>query len=72
MNLYPLKFKPIYKELIWGGHKLANILEKDFPKDKKIGESWELVDLPSDKSQIENLMGWLNRLFALEDYIESL
>ncbi len=54
MNLYPLKFKPIHKEIIWGGHKLVNILEKDFPKDKKIGESWELVDLPNDKSQIEN------------------
>jgi mannose-6-phosphate isomerase len=54
MNPYPLKFKPIYKELIWGGHKLANILEKGFPKDKKIGESWELVDLTNDKSEILN------------------
>jgi mannose-6-phosphate isomerase len=54
MNIYPLKFEPIYKELIWGGHKLANILEKDFPKDKKIGESWELVDLTNDKSHITN------------------
>jgi mannose-6-phosphate isomerase len=54
MNLYPLKFEAIYKEIIWGGHKLANILEKDFPKDKKIGESWELVDLPNDKSHIAN------------------
>ncbi|MEN6384213.1 MAG: type I phosphomannose isomerase catalytic subunit [Phycisphaerales bacterium] len=54
MNPYPLKFKPIYKELIWGGHKLANILNKDFPKEAKIGESWELVDLPNDKNQIIN------------------
>jgi len=54
MNIYPLKFEPIYKELIWGGHKLSNILEKDFPADKKIGESWELVDLPNDKSHITN------------------
>lgn len=54
MKLYPLKFKPIYKELIWGGHKLHNILGKDFSADKKIGESWELADLPNDKSVIVN------------------
>ncbi len=54
MNPYPLKFRPIYKELIWGGHKLRNILGKDFPADKKIGESWELADLPNDKSVVAN------------------
>jgi len=54
MNFYPLKFKPIYKELIWGGHKLRNVLGKDFPADKKIGESWELADLPNDKTIITN------------------
>ena len=54
MKFYPLKFKPIYKEIIWGGSKLRNLLNKDFPADKKIGESWELVDLPNDKSIIEN------------------
>ena len=54
MNPYPLKFKPIYKELIWGGHKLRNVLGKDFPADKKIGESWELADLPNDKTIIAN------------------
>jgi mannose-6-phosphate isomerase len=54
MKLYPLKFKAIYKELIWGGSKLASSLNKDFPADKKIGESWELVDLPSDKSIVTN------------------
>ncbi|MBU2457523.1 MAG: class I mannose-6-phosphate isomerase [Planctomycetes bacterium] len=54
MNFYPLKFKPIYKELIWGGYKLRNILGKDFPAEKKIGESWELADLPNDKTVITN------------------
>ena len=54
MNLYPLKFKPIYKELIWGGNKLRTILGKDCPADKKIGESWELADLSNDKSIIIN------------------
>jgi mannose-6-phosphate isomerase len=54
MNTYPLKFKPIYKELIWGGNKFRTILGKNSPADKKIGESWELVDLPNDKSVIIN------------------
>ena len=54
MNLYPLKFKPIYKELIWGGDKLHKFFGKDTPAGKKIGESWELADLPNDKSVIVN------------------
>jgi mannose-6-phosphate isomerase len=54
MNLYPLKFKPIYKELIWGGNKLRKFFGKDIPVDKKIGESWELADLPNDKSVVIN------------------
>jgi mannose-6-phosphate isomerase len=53
-KLYPFKFKPIYKELIWGGQKLREFLGKDIPPAKKIGESWELADLPNDKSVITN------------------
>ena len=54
MKFYPLKFKPIYKELIWGGDKLRKFFGKDTPAGKKIGESWELADLPNDKSVIIN------------------
>lgn len=54
MELYPLKFRPIFKERIWGGQKLAGFFGKDIPADKNIGESWELADLPSDKSEITN------------------
>src|SRR4030042_3885242 len=54
MNPYPLKFRPIYKELIWGGDKLHKFFGKDTPAGKKIGESWELADLPNDKSVIAN------------------
>jgi mannose-6-phosphate isomerase len=54
MYLYPLKFKPIYKQRIWGGQKLREVFGKDLPADKKIGESWELADLPNDKSVIAN------------------
>lgn len=54
MKLYPLKFKPIYKKRIWGGQKLRQIFNKDIPQGQKIGESWELADLPHDKSVIVN------------------
>ena len=52
--MYPLKFEPIYKHRIWGGQKLREVFGKDFPKNEKIGESWELADLPEDKSIITN------------------
>jgi len=54
MKPYPLKFRPIYKQRIWGGQKLREFFGKDIPPDEKIGESWELADLPDDKSVIAN------------------
>jgi mannose-6-phosphate isomerase len=54
VKAYPLKFKPIFKQRIWGGQKLREIFNKDIPPFEKIGESWELADLPDDKSVIAN------------------
>ncbi|MHC4773226.1 MAG: type I phosphomannose isomerase catalytic subunit [Planctomycetota bacterium] len=54
MKPYPLKFRPIFKERIWGGQQLRKSFGKDLPPDVKIGESWELADLPEDKSEIVN------------------
>jgi mannose-6-phosphate isomerase len=54
MKMYPLKFKPIYKSRIWGGRKIETFLSKKLPAGKKIGESWEISDLPEDKSIIAN------------------
>ncbi|UCG46437.1 MAG: class I mannose-6-phosphate isomerase [Phycisphaerales bacterium] len=51
---YPLKFRPIYKQRIWGGRKLEDFFGKDLPPGEKIGESWELADLPLDKSEVAN------------------
>jgi len=52
MGIYPLKFVPIFKQRIWGGQKLRDVFGKDIPPSEKIGESWELADLPDDKSVI--------------------
>ena len=54
MNVYPFEFEPICKERIWGGQKLKEFFNKDIPAGTKIGESWELADLPKDKSVIAN------------------
>ncbi len=54
MIAYPLKFQPIYKQRIWGGQKLREVFDKEIPPGEKIGESWELADLPEDKSVIAN------------------
>ena len=53
-QLYPLKFKPILKEKIWGGQNLKSSLNKDIPAGKKIGESWELSGVENNISEIEN------------------
>lgn len=54
MDIYPLQFEPIFKERIWGGQKLKELYGKDLPSDIPIGESWELADLPEDKSVVTN------------------
>lgn len=53
MNIYPLKFKPILKERLWGGTKLKEVLGK--PIESEItGESWELSTVKGDVSIIAN------------------
>lgn len=39
--LYPLKFKPVYKDYIWGGRSLVNI-GKEIPPGRTAAESWEI------------------------------
>jgi mannose-6-phosphate isomerase len=69
MEVYPLKFKPIFKHRIWGGQKLREYFGKDIPADEKIGESWELADLPKDKSIILNgPLAGMNINQALAEY----
>ncbi len=53
MKLYPLKFKPILKERIWGGSKLTTEFNKAASL-QKIGESWELSACEGDESVVSN------------------
>ena len=53
MVKYPLKFHPIFKYRMWGGEKLKTYLHKNY-SESNIGESWELSDVPDNKSIITN------------------
>ena len=47
--MQPLKFKPIFKTVVWGGEKIAPY--KGVETDQKhIGESWELSGVPGNES----------------------
>jgi mannose-6-phosphate isomerase len=53
-SLYPLKFKTIYKDKIWGGKKINTYLHKDFGSLPNCGETWEISGVKSDVSVVAN------------------
>lgn len=53
MNLYPLKFRPIFKQTIWGGNKLRDYLHKTLAPENT-GESWELSAVKGNVSVAKN------------------
>lgn len=52
-ELYPLLFKPILKDKIWGGTKLKDYLGKKIPGNTT-GESWELSGVTCDISIVKD------------------
>ena len=52
--LYPLTFRPIFKERVWGGRNLERLYKKKLPPGAPIGESWEISDRPGDVSVVAN------------------
>lgn len=50
---YPIKFRPILQEKIWGGNKLRDILNKNTNK-KNVGESWEISGVKDFISEVSN------------------
>ena len=52
--LYPLQFRPIFQERIWGGRNLSRLYGKELPPEKPIGESWEISDRPEAQSVVLN------------------
>lgn len=50
----PLTFKPFFVERMWGGRRLESEFGKKLPLQKRIGESWEIVDRPEAQSVVAN------------------
>ena len=46
--LYPLRFQPILKRLIWGGRRLGTLLGKPLGDGDDYAESWEISDHRDD------------------------
>jgi mannose-6-phosphate isomerase len=53
-KLYPLKFKPIVKDKIWGGNILSKLYNKQQNTLPNIGESWEISGVQGDLSIVTN------------------
>src|SRR6056297_3742563 len=53
MELYPLKFFPIYKNKIWGGNRLKTYLNREIKQDN-VGESWEISTHDDSVSEVSN------------------
>ena len=48
-----LKIKPVFKEMIWGGHKLRDVYGYDIPSDHT-GECWAISAHKNGDCTIEN------------------
>ena len=53
MELYPLKFEPILKKVIWGGSEICRFKQLKV-KESGIGESWEVSQVPGSISVVAN------------------
>ena len=53
MKNYPIKFRPIFKDKVWGGTKLKSFLGKNI-QTEKVGESWEISAVKDDLSIVSN------------------
>ena len=51
---YPLKFKPVLKQTIWGGRRFGQQLGKPIGPESDYAESWEVVDHGKDQSIVKN------------------
>ncbi len=46
--------RPVLKEKVWGGRKLAKVFSKELPDPRgRYGESWEVADLPEGQCLVD-------------------
>jgi mannose-6-phosphate isomerase len=54
VDLYPLRFDPIYQYRLWGGRRLSDLLSAPLPGDRPVGEAWVLSDRTDYQSLVAN------------------
>ena len=55
LQIYPLLFEPVYKEVIWGGNKISSYTGKKLPEiNSPIGEAWNICDRGDKQSVVSN------------------
>lgn len=55
-SVSPLWFSPIFRQYLWGGRRLGEVLGKPIAAEGRFAESWEVVDHGGDQSIVE--WGW--------------
>ncbi|MBQ7984105.1 MAG: class I mannose-6-phosphate isomerase [Bacteroidales bacterium] len=53
-GLYPLKFMPLFKDKIWGGNKVRDLLKIDYSPLNRLGELWVLSGMEGEETVVEN------------------
>jgi mannose-6-phosphate isomerase len=53
-ELYPLKFKPVFDDRIWGGEKIRTHLGLDFSPMKRCAEAWVLSGYDGKQTIVSN------------------
>jgi len=72
-ELYPLKFSPVYKEKIWGGTKIKDLLQMDFSPLSNCGEAWIMSGYEGQETAVTNGFLIHNELNELvEVYMDEL
>lgn len=51
-SLYPLRFKPVLRQYLWGGRGLESVLGKQLGPGDDYAESWEVVDHGEQQSVV--------------------
>ena len=68
-ELYPLKFKTIFKDKIWGGQKIKTLLNKDFGDLPNCGETWEISGVQGNISVVkEGVLEGMDLQYLLKKY----
>ncbi len=53
-KLYPLKFNPVFKDKIWGGRKIKEVLHMDYGNLPNCGEAWVVSGVEGNPTTIKN------------------